>query len=121
MMNFAYKPPKELLCWSVRKQPQPRNRTGDAAQVQMLEDAFNIIKAGKPVLGQTQSRENIQGLFKDLQALLLQRWIVRLLNYRARLYKGTSQMPTQLQKTLSKYAKKQLQKNSASAYAILKQ
>ena len=44
--------------------------TGDAAQVQMLEDAFNIIKAGKPVLGQTQSRENIQGLFKDLQALL---------------------------------------------------
>ena len=43
---------------------------GDAAQVQMLEDAFDIIKAGKPVLGETQSRENIQNLFKNLQALL---------------------------------------------------
>ena len=42
---------------------------GDAAQIQMLENALNLIQANKPVLGQVQSRANIEGLFKNLQAL----------------------------------------------------
>ena len=42
---------------------------GDAAQIQMLEDALNLIQANKPVLGEVQSRTSIANLFKDLQAL----------------------------------------------------